>query len=302
MALDYQTLTCSIDVTMRLDRWLRRIFPGATQGMIERAIRGRYVRVNNERCKAATRLEEGDHVQVETHLLASWHTLEKETPASPAQHWAPPVLEETADFLVLNKPSGLDVQGGHGISQSIAAWLLQRNPELRLVHRLDRDTSGVLVVAKNLRTAINLTQMFREHRIKKVYRALVLGELLPEAGTVDAPIAPDPDARARVCINFVEGRPAQTNYKTLRYNPEQNWSEVALYPASGRKHQLRVHMAHINAPILGDKKYDPERKTFYLAPALTKGQLFLHAERLSFIDSAGYRHTWTAPLPPYWPA
>lgn len=300
MALTYQFVYYPLEVPSRLDRWLRREFPGVTQGMIEKAIRKRFIRVNGERGRASTQLANHDKIGIEIHLFATFvqarNAAEVSVVPAPCEDLSRYILDETNDFLIFNKPSGLDVQGGREVRTSVDHWLRAQSREYRLVHRLDRDTSGILIVAKNLPTAMFLTQLFRERQVKKVYRAIVHGTPNPPEGTITAPLAPDPTQRARMLVQD-GGLPASTNYRTLR--TLDHGAEVELFPSTGRKHQLRVHLMHIGCPILGDKKYNTQ---FSTPSGRKSSHLFLHSYRLLFTDKNGKPQEWIAPLPDYWPA
>lgn len=290
MALTYYSTTYQEDFPSRLDRWLRRRYPSLTQGVVQKALRDRFIRVNHAKSQASTSLQQGDVVSVEIHLHERWIALsssERSTPPTP--DFSSLILDETNDLLIINKPSGLDVQGGTKVQVHLDAWLKRTYPDARLVHRIDKATSGLLCVAKNLRMAMLLTDLFRNRQVHKTYRAIVWGRLHPQKGRISEPIH-DVDGR-------IPARPAQTEYRVIRKG--SFWSDVELTPLTGRKHQLRIHMAGKGNPILGDKKYDIEGKTLGLLPP--KGVLFLHAHRLSFCDADGKVNSWVAPLPSHWP-
>lgn len=267
-----------------------RLYPGVTQGKLQKALRERKIRVNMVKGAASTRLQYGDTLSVEVHLDSQWACLAKERLPRQGRtdvDFSPLILDETANLLVLNKPSGLDVQGGTKVAVHLDSWLRHYCPESRLVHRIDKMTSGLLVVAKNLQTAIFLAERFRCKDIQKTYKAVVLGRFAEPAGTINRPIQ---DGSGIM-------KEAQTSYRVLR--EEAAWSEVELTPQTGRKHQLRIHMASYGYPIIGDTKYDVERKTMGLLSPKTV--LFLHAYRLALRMPSGQKSSWTAPLPQYWP-
>lgn len=290
MALTYHSVTYDEDFSTRLDRWLRRSYPALTQGAVQKALRDRFVRVNQAKSQASTTLKKGDRISVEIHLHQRWKALEKpERPLVATPDFSPLILDETEDLLVLNKPSGLDVQGGTKVQVHLDAWLKRAYPEARLVHRIDKATSGLLCVAKNLKTAIRLTELFRTRQVHKTYRAVIWGRPQSQKGDIRTPL---PDA---------QGHPRSLSAHT-RYNVLAEgalWSDVELTPFTGRKHQLRLHMAGEGHPILGDRKYDTEGKTLGLLPP--RGVLFLHAYQISFCGASGEKSSWTAPLPSYWP-
>lgn len=294
MALSYHIIPYEEPFVSRCDRWLKRLYPNLTQGRIQRALRQRFVRVNQAKSQASTPLAKGDELAIEIHLHEQWLLLGTEQAERPRQtkDYSAFILDETEDLLVMNKPSGLDVQGGTHVSQHLDAWLHQSFPEARLVHRLDRMTSGILLIAKNLKTAIELSTLFRQRKVQKTYRALVVGRLKEKQGTIDQSLVTKTKQGERKLVS------AQTTFKVL--NEQSAWSEVELHPLTGRKHQLRIHMANLGHPILGDTKYDLDHKACNLLKP--KDPLFLHAFRLSLRDAAGRKHSWTAPLPAYWPS
>ncbi|GHS94173.1 ribosomal large subunit pseudouridine synthase C [Alphaproteobacteria bacterium] len=303
MALSFHTWTYALDVPMRLDRWTKRAYSGVTQSDVEKNLRKRFLRLNDARGTAGASLQKGDRVSVEIHLHEHWSQLAPiEAPRPPClRSWNALILDETDSFLILNKPSGVDVQGGTHVKESIDDWLKTRSKEYRLVHRIDRATSGLLLVAKTLEAAIFLTKLFREKKIQKKYRALIWGIPSAKKGILTYPLALKGGASSLVVVDKVRGQEAKTHYSWLRSAPEGLWSEVELRPETGRKHQLRVHLAALGHPILGDEKYGTRRRTFSLFPE-AKHVLFLHAQTLSFQDTQKRFVSWTAPLPPYWPA
>jgi 23S rRNA pseudouridine955/2504/2580 synthase len=349
MALTYQHFSYDIEVSSRLDRWLKRKYNGCTQGAIEKAIRARFVRVNGEKASAGTALTLGANVSVEIHLHQKWEEMSHDVPRPTVTYsFDSLILDETADFLILNKPSGLDVQGGSHVHENIDDWLRTKSSEFRLVHRIDRATSGLLIVAKSLSSAISITQMFRTRNVKKCYRAIVVGELACKSGEINLPIANHPKIASLMAIGtnrlrskslesddvlrgpfgqankalrgesekalrgssdgvlrcpskkalrgqLDEGKDASTNYRLKSFNPLENWSDVELFPLTGRKHQLRLHLSAIGHPIVGDDKYGrPSHLT-----NRPKNVLLLHAWRIS-LPGVGLR--WEAPLPEYWPS
>jgi 23S rRNA pseudouridine955/2504/2580 synthase len=315
--LQYQTFQYEYDVDMRLDRWLRRTYGDLTQGVIEKAIRERFVRVNALKSRAQTKLLPGDTIAVEVHLHEKWMLSREEAKAEQAKRgvagagagadtgksdFSPMILQETEDFIVLNKLAGVDVQGGWNVKESIDTWLKSVSDQYRLVHRLDRDTSGALLVAKNLRAAIFFTKLFKERKIQKIYRAIILGTITPSQGRICAPIAEVKAGESLMKVDSIRGKKAETSYRVIFHNRQNNWSDIELEPHTGRKHQLRVHLAFSGNPIVGDVKYDTEKKTFYLLPRTVKKAMFLHAYKITFKDFKGKLITITAPLPQYWPS
>lgn len=197
------------------------------------------------------------------------------TYAPPTEPWLN-ILHEDADILVLAKPSGLLMVEGNrpGLEDCLAARARGHHRHATLVHRLDKDTSGVCVLALHHKAQRHLGRQFEKRRVSKVYVARVAGHLPDEAGTVNAPLATDPARRPMQRIDHAAGRPAITHWRVLAREPEA--TRVELRPETGRSHQLRVHMAALGHPILGDNFYADDR-VLAMAPRLQ-----LHALELAF--------------------
>lgn len=303
------------EADIRLDRWFRRHFPGTTQGVIEKLCRTGQLRVDGQRVEAATRLAAGQTVRVPPRPGPP-------PPAAPVA--APPdprrlreleamVLWRDDQLIVLNKPSGLATQGGPGITRHLdgmlEAWRTD-GQRPRLVHRLDRDTSGAIVVARTPGVAARLAAAFRRRDMEKVYWAVVAGRPVPVEGRIDLALVRAEDFRAgRVEVaepGAADAARAITDYRTLEHAGRRlAWLE--LRPLTGRTHQLRVHCAAIGAPILGDVAYgttrgagDPDRAGENTA--LVAGldlHLHLHARRLVLPHPQGGLLAVEAPLPPH---
>ena len=203
----------------------------------------------------------------------------------------PVILWRDAHLLVVDKPAGLlSVPGrGEDLADCMIARLQARDPEVRLVHRLDRDTSGVMVFARSRAAQRHLGLQFERRHTAKSYVALVWGAPEAEAGAVDLPIIVDWPNRPRQKVDPVEGRPARTRWQVLAREGEV--TRVALMPETGRSHQLRLHMREIGHPILGDQLYAS-------GPALDAPRLMLHSERLSLHHpEGGATVEFTAPCP-----
>jgi 23S rRNA pseudouridine955/2504/2580 synthase len=251
------------EADIRLDRWLRRHFPAVTQGVVEKLCRTGQVRVGGKRVVASTRLQPGDAVRIPP------------LPATPAPKPAPrPVDPDAARDLqrlviyrddwvmALNKPHGLPVQGGPGITHHLDGLLdalrFGAPDRPRLVHRLDRDTSGVLLLARTPGVAAKLAAAFRGRDVAKTYWAVVVGRPQPAAGRIDMKLTRIRGVRgdwtAPALPEDADATTAITDYETLDAAAKR-FSLMALRPLTGRTHQLRVHMDEIGTPILGDTKY-----------------------------------------------
>lgn len=293
----------------RLDRWLKKQIPNLKQSVLEKLLRLGRIRVNDQKVKAGERLELGQVVTVYDDIEK--YTASESAPPKPKKE-IPLTSDEMAWFeslivweddriLVLNKPSGLSVQGGTKTTNHIDRFLGQYGEQKRtsyhLVHRIDRDTSGILLVAKSPSMATFLTTAFREGKIEKTYWAVVVGHPTPGYGTVKAPIRKgEVGVREKMIIDPKEGKKAITQYRTVkrlmaRGKDEMTWLE--LRPETGRTHQIRVHCSHLNTPILGDGKYG--------GALATKGSrtLHLHARSIFFRDPEGNRFQFVAPPPPH---
>ena len=194
------------------------------------------------------------------------------TPYTPPQGEIP-VLHEDSDLLIVDKPEGLlSVPGkGEGLEDCLLSRLERAFPTVRLVHRLDRDTSGVMVFALTAHAQKHLNQQFEARKVKKTYVALLAGQLEPAEGTVDLPLIVDWPNRPRQMVCHETGKPSLTDYKVLKSSDEE--TRVRLFPHTGRSHQLRVHMLSLGHPILGDELYAPETAADY-------PRMMLHAEEL----------------------
>jgi 23S rRNA pseudouridine955/2504/2580 synthase len=283
---------------IRLDRWLRRRWPHLGQTMIHKLARGGQLRVDGARVKADTRLAAGAQVRVPP--LPEEPSLQAKEAITPrdAAFARGLVLYEDDHVLILNKPAGLAVQGGtktlRHIDRLLGAWG-EGAGRPRLIHRLDRDTSGVLILGKTADAAGRLSDAFARRRARKVYWALVEGNPHPSRGTVDLPLAKlgmdDRERMAPVAANDPRGKPAVTDYVTVaRAGSRAAW--LALSPLTGRTHQLRAHMLAIGRPILGDPKYNSP-SSLELSGQL---KLQLHARRLTLPHPASGVIDIEAPL------
>ncbi|MDE2487364.1 MAG: RluA family pseudouridine synthase, partial [Alphaproteobacteria bacterium] len=259
---EVRTLTVgAAEEGVRLDRWFRRRWPHLTQGQLARLIRSGQVRVNGGRAKPDTRLDPGDQVRVPPLPEAPPAGERERIDARDAAFARSLVIYEDEEVLALNKPSGLAVQGGtkttRHVDRLLSAWGegLERP---RLVHRLDRDTSGVLVLGKTPGAAAKLAGAFAKRRTEKIYWALVAGLPKPGEGVLELPLAKkgvgDREMMVPADPKDPRAETAETEFVTLsRAADKVAW--MALWPHTGRTHQLRAHMLAMGHPILGDPKY-----------------------------------------------
>jgi 23S rRNA pseudouridine955/2504/2580 synthase len=269
--------------SVRLDRWFRRRWPHLTQGQLAKLIRSGQVRVNGARAKPETRVEPGDQVRVPPLPDAPRADDKARLDPRDAAFARSLVIYEDEEVLALNKPSGLAVQGGtkttKHVDRLLSAWGegLERP---RLVHRLDRDTSGVLVLGKTPGAAAKLAGAFARRRTEKIYWALVAGLPKPGEGVLELPLAKKGVGDREMMVPAEPKDPraetAETEFVTLsRAADKVAW--MALWPHTGRTHQLRAHMLALGHPILGDPKYKTEASEALSGPL----KLQLHARRLS---------------------
>jgi 23S rRNA pseudouridine955/2504/2580 synthase len=253
-------------IETRLDRFLRRKFVYLTQGIIEKTLRKGQIKVNDKNAKASTRVRKGDIVIIADYLINEEnHTLRKKNYFSPAViSLSSKILKEylifsCEEFIAINKPNGVAAQGGSKITISIDHALQYlnetENNEYRLVHRIDKDTSGIFIIAKNLNSTILLGEAFREKQIKKTYLAIVSGNAysLPKEGSIESYISKEKSGIHEIVKETKDGKFAHTSYKILATN--QHMAAIKYTPLTGRMHQLRYHSKQLGFPILGDMKY-----------------------------------------------
>jgi 23S rRNA pseudouridine955/2504/2580 synthase len=289
---------------MRLDRWFKAHYADLPHSRLEKLLRTGQIRVNGGRAKASTRLEAGQTVRVpplpELAPMPPKQALSKADRALLASI----ILYEDDDIMVLNKPPGLAVQGGSKTTQHLDRLLegLGDGPETRprLVHRLDRDTSGVLVVAKRRSVAAKLGRAFQTRSVRKIYWALVKGVPKPPQGKIEAALVkaagPEGDRVRKARPGEQERAQSAVTYYSVVDRAGQAVSFVSLKPVTGRQHQLRAHMAILGYPILGDEKYRGNIDV----PEGIDNALHLHARRISFPHPSGEGIVdVTAPLPPH---
>jgi len=259
--------------TQRIDNFLLRRLKGVPKSHVYRVLRSGEVRVNSGRVKPEYRLQAGDRIRVPPMRVS-----EKPAPARPAEF---PVVYEDPALLVVDKPSGVAVHGGSGVSQGVIESLRAARPQakaLELVHRLDRDTSGLLMIAKKRSALVELHRMLREGEVDKRYTVVVKGEwpsdLVELRDSLHKYVTASGERRVSV---QADGLSAFTKIKIMKKNAEFSVLEARLL--TGRTHQIRVHLAHAGHPVLGDDKYGDFALNRTLAREGVK-RLFLHASRL----------------------
>ena len=294
----------------RLDRWFKRRYPALGHGALEKLLRTGQVRVDGKRAHAGDRLEAGQVLRIPPQLQNT-----AKTDAAPRPMSGDPdrklmqsiILHEDSSVFVLNKPPGIATQGGSGVSRHIDGMLdaLQENKRQRprLVHRLDRDTSGVLVVARTVPAAAALSESLRRRDAQKIYWALTKGVPKPPRGVVRLALEKERgfgregrDERMAPADKHSEtAKAATTHYRVLGHAADQ-YAWVALKPVTGRTHQLRAHLAHLGTPIVGDFKYGGEAAK---GRGELENRLHLHARSIDIAHPDGGRLKAVAPLPPH---
>ena len=277
----------------RLDNFLLRRLKGVPKSHVYRVVRSGEVRVNSGRVKPDYRVRIGDKVRVPPIRVSAPNA----KPA--ARPFGLPIVHEDASLLVVDKPSGVAVHGGSGVSHGVIEMLRAARPEakmLELAHRLDRDTSGLLIIAKKRGALVELHRMLREGEVEKIYVAVVKGVPGSKHFDITDPLHKYVNAKGERRVAVKEGgMSAVTRIKLLEKS--NDISLVQLRLMTGRTHQIRVHLAHAGFPVLGDDKYGDFEFNRALARQGVK-RLFLHARRLAFkhpVEAA--RVTLDSPLP-----
>lgn len=298
--MSVQTITVNQDEDgLRVDRWFSKHFPQVPHGMLQKWLRKGHVRLDGKRVKANDRIAEGQSMRIppmpdmkrDDKPQARLSKNDKDLIKSM-------IMYQDDTILVLNKPDGLAVQGGTKTKQHIdhllGTFQDQDGEKPKLVHRLDKDTSGLLLVARTRKAAQHLGRQFKEHTIRKYYWALTVGVPEERDGEIIAPLAKGVgDGKERVFVNGEDGQFAKTLYSVLDHaSNKAAW--LALWPRTGRTHQLRAHTAFMGCPILGDGKYGGSDAKMENLPM----KMHLHAQRVIFTHpKTGKIMDIKAPLP-----
>lgn len=289
----------------RADKVVANILEEVSYAFLQKIFRTKKVKVNGKRANASDRLEKGDEIRI---FISQEQLQDPQRPQKSqntakgsektrelAEQFHRMIIFENTDFLAINKPTNLAVQMGSKVKMSVETMMRAYNNELRLVHRIDKDTSGILIIAKGRSAAQKLTKMFRENRIQKTYLAIVDGKI-KKGGVIDnylhktvvgneEKIAVVGDSNGldgawRAITEYIPRNISDPNFKY--------YTLLELHPKTGRKHQLRVHCADVlRAPILGDKKYDRNFLKNFSKNSAKYRYLMLHAYKLSIEDWAG---------------
>jgi 23S rRNA pseudouridine1911/1915/1917 synthase len=274
----------------RLDKYVCQQHPELSRTHVQKLIAEGHITVNGRAAKPGHKVNIGDRLKV----------VIPPTPPSRLVPEAMPlnILYEDDDLLAVDKPAGITVHPAPGHpAHTLVNAILSHFPHLAdisdslrpgVVHRLDKDTSGVMLVAKNSRAQADLAQQFKSHSVSKAYLVLVKGKLEPENGVIEADIGRDPRNRKRMAV-VAQGREARTEYSVIKYVGDYTLLEVR--PETGRTHQIRVHLSAIGYPVVGDKVYGVK------SPFLSRQ--FMHASRLGFkLPSSGEYVEFKSELPP----
>ena len=297
------------DEGLRLDRWLKKYYPALPHTLVQKLVRTGQVRVDGGRMKADARVSAGQEIRIPAHFAA--------TPAEAAPSLKPPpglskadrdfiermIVFENDFIVVLNKPFGIAVQGGTKTSRHLDGLLGGMADRFggerpRLVHRLDRDTSGILVVAKDRQTAARLGHLFQTRSVQKIYWAVTRGVPKPMQGKVEAPLVkaagPEGDRVRKARPGEQDLAQHATTYYSVIDKVAQKMAWISLKPVTGRQHQLRAHMDILGTPIVGDAKYGDFAD---LPIDGIENKLHLHARRLTLKDVKVGDIDISAPLP-----
>ncbi|MDX1482763.1 MAG: RluA family pseudouridine synthase [Woeseiaceae bacterium] len=279
----------------RIDNFLRGVLPGLPKGRLYRMLRRGEVRVNGGRVRAEYRLEAGDEVRVPPATLKA--PVSAPEPGL-AERLEARILFEDTRLLVVDKPAGIAVHGGSGIRHGVIELLRAARPDLRdlsLAHRLDRDTSGCLVLTKKRSALRRLHELFRNGEVDKNYLALAVGDWQFGDIVIDKPLlVTNRRGGERHVIVSEKGKPASTRVSLSE--ARRSASLLRCRPLTGRTHQIRVHLAAVGHPIAGDDRYGGEEADATLVRQ-GPGRLFLHAQSIAFPDASGNEQLFTAPLP-----
>ena len=278
----------------RLDNFLARHLKGVPKKAIYRMIRTGQVRINSGRCKPDRRVSTGDQVRIPPARIDAHGQVRVSDAVIRQVREA--ILFEDADYLVVDKPCGMAVHSGSHLPWGLIDAIRQGRPDkyVELAHRLDRETSGCLVLAKNGKALRHLSNLFRDGEVEKHYLCLMDGQLKEDRVTVDEALARSEDQEERKMEVHDEGKDSITRFRRLQLLRDSTYVEAELL--TGRTHQIRAHAAHLGLPLAGDERYGTDSS---LARWKKRGlrRLFLHSHHLGFTNAAGDHLTFNAPLP-----
>ncbi len=291
----------------RIDNFLIGILKGVPKSMVYRIIRKGEVRVNKKRIKPEYKLQCGDIVRIPPVRVSQAPVIAPSAKLTNVQKLADSILFENEGVIVINKPARMSVHGGSGVDYGVIEALRSLRPEARyleLAHRLDRETSGCLIIAKKRSALRKLHEQFREKTMHKQYLALVCGKFPNEIKLVNAPLVKNvlSSGERFVKVDPNNGKPSITDFNirqviTATNNQEDVVTLIECAPRTGRTHQIRVHLQYKGYPILGDDKYGIRENDEYYSQTYGLERMFLHAEKITFVDPIeGKEMTVIAPL------
>ncbi len=275
------------EIDSRLDKFLKRKFKNFNQALIEKHLRKGNIKINDLKVKANQKLFPGELIFVSDKIQFNEKIFKLDHNSDTSHRFIKSIeLYQNEDFIIFNKPSGLPVQGGSKIKKNLDDLLKQTFPKenFKLVHRIDKDTSGIIIIAKNLITAKKFSEYFKNQMIKKSYLAVVYGNP-GKCGIINSDII-----NIKTSINNNKNFKATTKFINLFSN--KMCSLLALQPVTGRKHQIRLHLLDYGTPIIGDKKYYKPNENF---KNFSKNKLHLHSQFLKFPEGSNFN----APIPNY---
>lgn len=285
----------SEDDGIRLNRWFLKYYPGLSLGRLQKLLRTKQIKINGQRAEANSRLEYGQEIRVPPLDNEKKETIKTTLSEKDAKYIENMVIYKDKDIIILNKPSGLAVQGGTNTSRHIDGLLdalkFGNDEKPKLVHRIDKDTSGVLVLARHRKIAEILTKTFRERTLHKTYLALTRGVPVKESGIIKSSLE---KVGERVHI-LESGKPAITEYDVLDFVGNK-YALIAANPLTGRTHQIRAHLESINCPIWGDDKYFGSERG---KSDIITNKLHLHAYKIDLSAIYNKKMVVKAKLPDY---
>ncbi len=282
------------DDNVRLDRYIRRIFPDLKQSVIEKSLRKGLIKVNDCKAKSSDRVNSGQTITLKHLNYIENANSDRKYNEKLVNLLRENILYEDEYILAINNPAGVIVQGGVKVKISMSDLLdqIREGETFKIVHRLDRDTSGVIIFARNANVARYLMEEFKGRRVKKTYLALTSGIPSKDSGTIDYPLVKKyVSGQEKVVVDENSPQNATTHFSIIAKS-KHNVAYLKLQPITGRTHQLRAHLAHINCPILGDGKYGG-KKAFIDGIA---NKIHLHSHSLSLKLPNNKEITITAPI------
>ena len=277
------------DIGIRLDKILLKKFSSLSFIKIQKLIRVGFFKVNNRKVKANYKVNVSDKIQYSKNSINENENKSKKDISRILIKYEKQIADikkniifEDDFLLVINKPYGIPVQGGSKVNFNIdliLPILCENNSSIRLVHRIDKNTSGILLLAKSKEVAQNMTMLFKENRINKKYLTIVEGKLTKRIGKITLPLTKKKiEGSEKMVVDLDSKEKAETSYKVIDY--KKGLSLLEVYPKTGRKHQIRVHLQSINHPVLGDNKYNKPNDD---NQEVSSAKMYLHAKEIQFV-------------------